>query len=276
MLNGRYDMHTHSTASDGALTPAELVRRAYALGLSGLAITDHDTLDGLDEAGDAVALLNMQLIAGVELSCEVAHGDKKVEAHILGYFVEKPGAELLLRLRELQEHRLRRGQEMLRRLAALGMELPDLAAEYQHGGSLGRGLIGRKLVEAGFAADTDEAFDRWLSPGKPAYVPRMKLSVGEAVQLLHNNGAVAVLAHPIQLGADDVIPDIVAAGIDGIEVSHPDHAAADEERYRALAERFGLAMTGGSDFHAEGQDDGLGSHTAGGEVLRELMARYKK
>lgn len=277
MLKGRYDMHTHSTASDGALRPAELVARAYALGLSGLAITDHDTLNGLDEAGDAVALLDMRLLPGVELSCELARGDEKpVEVHILGYFVQKPGPELLARLKELQQHRLHRGQEILRRLAALGLPLEGLEGDYRNGGSLGRGLIGRKMVEAGYAADTDEAFEKWLSPGQAAYVPRMKLAVAEGVRLLHQNGAVAVLAHPIQLGDDALIPEIVAAGIDGIEVSHTDHGPADEARYREVAARYGLAVSGGSDYHSDIQDGELGAHTASEAELAALLARYQK
>lgn len=275
MLKGRFDMHTHSTASDGAYTPSELVERAYRLGLSGLAITDHDTLSGLDEAGDTIALLNMHLIAGVELSCEAEWLGHMLEVHILGYFVEKPSDELLRRLAELQSHRLRRGQIILRRLAELGMPLADLAADYRSGGSLGRGLIGRKMVEAGYAADVDEAFRLWLSPGCPAYEPRMKLAVPDAVGLLHRNGAVAVLAHPIQLGTDGIIPEIVAAGIDGIEVSHPDHSAADEVRYRALAAQYGLAVSGGSDFHADGKED-LGSHTVSEGELQDLLSRRKR
>lgn len=276
MLNGRYDMHTHTTASDGALKPAELVERAYALGLSGVAICDHDTLDGLDEAGDAVEMLNMRLIPGVELSCELARDGGTVEVHILGYFIEKAGEELMARLHDLQQHRLQRGQKILAKLAELGMPLDDLAAEYQNGGSLGRGLIGRKLVEAGYAADTDEAFDKWLSPGRAAYVPRYKLAVAEAVELLHHDGAVAVLAHPIQLGGDEVIPQIVAAGIDGIEVAHTDHSAEDEQRYRELAAKFGLAVSGGSDFHSDLQAGELGGHTADEAELAALLARYEK
>lgn len=291
-MHGRFDMHIHTTASDGALAPAEVVRRAYELGLSGLAITDHDTLAGLDEAGEAIEMLDMRLISGVELSCELlwpesdknssdkiaesgAAESNKIEVHILGYFVEKPGSELLERLAELQEHRLRRGSEMLRRLAAMGVELPDLAAEYQNGGSLGRGLIGRKLVEAGYAADVDEAFERWLSPGKSVFVPRMKLPVAEGVGLLHRNGAVAVLAHPIQLGCDAAIPAIVAAGIDGIEVSHPDHAPEDERRYRAIAAEYGLAVTGGSDYHADTSGDVLAGHSATEAELMKLLVRYR-
>lgn len=273
MLNGRYDLHTHTTASDGAFAPAELVRQAYALGLAGLAITDHDTLAGLDEAGDAIEPLNMRLIAGVELSCEMAmESEAPREVHILGYFIAKPGAELQAKLAELQAHRLRRGKIMLQRLADLGMPLPDLAAAYAAGGSLGRGLIGRKLVEAGYAADTDEAFARWLSPGRPAYEPRQKLGAAEAIGLLHRNGAVAVLAHPIQIGDDRFIPHLAAAGLDGLEVSHPDQDRAAELRYRGLARLLGLAATGGSDCHT----GGLGGHTADGQELARLLACYER
>lgn len=269
MSNGRIDMHTHTTASDGVFAPAELVRRAYELDMAGVAITDHDTLDGLDEAGDAIALLNMRLIPGVELSCEAPGG---AEVHILGYFIAKPGAELCARLAELQAHRLRRGKIILQKLAALGMPLDDLAAEYAAGGSLGRGLIGRRLAEAGYVKDSGEAFAKWLSPGRPAYEPRMKLPAAEAVGLLHRNGAVAVLAHPIQIGDDRLIPVLAKMGLDGMEVSHPDQDAAAERHYRQLAAEYDLAPTGGSDCHT----GGLGSHTASEAELDRLFARYEQ
>lgn len=272
MLRGRFDLHTHTTASDGVFTPAELVHQAYELGLSGLAITDHDTLLGLDEAGDAIAPLNMRLIPGVELSCRAAlPGGEPHEAHILGYFVKKPGDELMTRLAELQRFRLGRGKLMLERLAGLGMPLPDLAAAYSGGGSLGRGLIARAMVEAGYARDTGEAFDKWLAPGRPAYEPNRRLEAAEGIGLLHRNGAVAVLAHPVQLADDRLIPLIAAAGVDGLECAHPDHDAALERHYRAMAQSLGLAATGGSDCHA----GGLGSHTADAAELDELFFRYR-
>lgn len=271
MFKGRFDMHTHTTASDGAFTPAELVQMAYKLGLSGLAITDHDTLHGLDEAGDAIAPLNMRLLPGVELSCEYAvPGGAAREVHMLGYFAEKPGEELYGKLAELQACRLQRGQKILDKLAALNMDIRgDWTAAYAKNGSLGRGLIGRKLVEAGYAKDSDEAFDRWLSPGQPAYVPRLKLDAAEAIGLLHRNGAVAVLAHPVQIGDDRLIAPLAQAGLDGMECSHPDHNAAQEQHYRDMARHLGLAVTGGSDCHT----GGLGSHTATEQELDALFAR---
>ncbi len=274
MLKGRFDMHTHTTASDGVFTPAGLVHMAYELGLSGLAITDHDTLHGLDEAGDAIAALNMRLLPGVELSCEYAFsGGPAREVHMLGYFIEKPGEELYARLAELQAYRWRRGQKILDILAALGMDIRgDWTAAYAENGSLGRGLIGRKLVEAGYAADTDEAFDRWLSPGKPACVPRLKLAAAEAIELLHRNGAVAVLAHPVQIGDDRLIKPLAEAGLDGMECSHPDHNTAQEQHYRNMARELKLAVSGGSDCHT-GE---LGSHTATEQELAVLLGRYCK
>ncbi len=192
---------------------------------------------------------------------------------MLGYFIAKPGDELYAKLAELQAFRLRRGQKILDKLAALGMDIRgDWTAAYAESGSLGRGLIGRKLVEAGYAADTDEAFDRWLSPGKPAYVPRLKLDAAEAIGLLHRNGAVAVLAHPIQIGDDRLIAPLARAGLDGMECSHPDHDAAQERHYRAMARDLGLAVTGGSDCHT----GGLGSRTATEPELDALLARYDK
>ncbi len=273
MFKGRFDMHTHTTASDGAFTPAELVQMAYDLGLSGVAITDHDTLHGLDEAGDAIAPLNMRLLPGVELSCEYAlPGEAAREVHMLGYFIEKPGDELYAKLAELQAFRRERGQKMLNKLAALGMDIRgDWTAAYAENGSLGRGLIGRKLVAAGYAADTDEAFAKWLSPGQPAYAPRLKLDAAEAIGLLHRNGAAAVLAHPVQIGDDRLISPLAQAGLDGMECSHPDHNAAQEQHYRDMARDLGLAATGGSDCHT----GGLGSHTATEPEVDALFSRYR-
>ncbi len=269
----RYDLHNHTTASDGAFTPTELVRQAVEIGLSGLAITDHDTLDGLSEAAEAAKKLHITVIFGVELSCEAKIDGRECEVHILGLGVDPLRGELPQRLREMQTHRWQRGTKILAKLAELGMSLgEDWLPDYAAHGSLGRGLIARKLVEAGYAADNDEVFARWLSPGMPAYVPRLKLSADEAVRLLHENGALAVLAHPVQVGDDRIIPMLAAAGVDAMECSHPDHDGQAEQHYRRLAAEYNLAVSGGSDCHT----GGLGGHFATEAELAELWYRRRK
>ena len=268
-----YDLHNHTTASDGAFTPTELVRQAAEIGLGGLAITDHDTFDGLSEAAEAAKKLPISVIFGVELSCEAEIDGRAHEVHILGLGVDPLRGELPQRLQEMQAHRRQRGAKILAKLAELGMPLgEDWLADYAEQGSLGRGLIARKLVEAGYAADNDEVFARWLSPGRPAYVPRLKLSAEEAVRLLHENGALAVLAHPVQVGDDRIISMLAAAGVDAMECVHPDHDGQTEQHYRRLAAEYGLAVSGGSDCHT----GGLGGHFATGAELAELWYRRRK
>jgi predicted metal-dependent phosphoesterase TrpH len=269
----RFDMHVHTTASDGAYTPAEIVRQAAALGLTGLAITDHDTLDGLGEAAEEAKRLGLRLIFGVELSCEQAVPDvngEPHEVHMLGYFLDPDKQAFSRRLRELQAHRRVRAEKILARLAECGMPLDGVfLAAYAEEGSAGRGLIGRKLVEAGYVRSVDEAFERWLGVGCPAYVPRMKLTAVEAVQLLHENGGVAVMAHPVQSGDDRLIPLLAAVGLDGLECCHPDHDEALTEHYRQLASELDLVMTGGSDCHV----GGLGAYTANEAEIAALLER---
>lgn len=269
----RFDMHVHTTASDGAYAPAEIVRQAAALGLSGLAITDHDTIDGLGEAAEQARRLRLRLIFGVELSCEQAVSEtdgEPHEVHMLGYFLDPDEQNFARRLRALQAHRRVRAEKILARLAECGMPLDrDFLTAYADEGSAGRGLIGRKLVEAGYVRSVDEAFERWLGVGCPAYVPRMKLTAADAVRLVHENGGVAVMAHPVQSGDDRLIPLLAAIGLDGLECRHPDHDAELTKHYLAVADELGLAVTGGSDCHV----GGLGGYTASGEEVAELMAR---
>lgn len=273
-----FDLHNHTTASDGVYSPAELVRLAAELGLQGLAITDHDTLDGLSEAAAEAQRRHISLIFGVELSCaqSAAAGEKAHKVHLLGLFVDLQAPELNRFLREEQIKRFQRGKLMLAKLAELGMPLDEdgeMLQAYATRGAIGRGLIGRKLVEAGFAADTNEAFERWVGVGKPAYVPRQKVTAVEAIGLVHRAGGLAVIAHPVQSEDDRLIGLLAAAGLDGLECCHPDQPEELEQHYRRLAAEYKLAVSGGSDCHT----GGLGEFgISRGELLALLGRRVKK
>lgn len=267
----RFDMHVHTTASDGVFSPADIVRQAQEIGLTGLAITDHDTLDGLAEAQAAVKKSSVSLVYGVELNCSLGPEDDAPEVHVLGYFLDLENAALNAKLRELQEQRRQRGQKMLAVLAELGMPLDaEILNEYAESGSVGRGMIARKLVEAGYVQDKKEAFAKWLDVGKPGYVPRLHLTVPEAVQLLHGAGGLAVLAHPAQYNNDELPAQLAPFGLDGLECRHPDQPAEIQPRYLQMATQLGLAVTGGSDCHTEG----LGDYTMDGQEMEELVRRH--
>ena len=271
----RFDMHVHTTASDGTAAPAGIVRQAAEIGLGGLAITDHDTYDGLWEASVAARQTGLTLIYGVELSCELAcaAGEPVREVHMLGYFYDPLVKELGTMLRYLQQQRRVRAVSILRALADVGMPLDDaFLRNYADTGAPGRGLIARKLAEAGYVRDSSEAFAHWLGHGCPAYVPRRRLNAVEAVRLLHRAGGVAVMAHPVQAGDDRLVGLLAQAGLDGLECRHPDHDEALCRHYLALADEFGLAVSGGSDHH----HSGLGEHTAGGAEVLELLRRRRR
>lgn len=242
----RVDLHMHTTASDGLLGPAALVQAVQAAGLQVFSVTDHDTVDALRETETHARPLGIRLIPGIELSAAW----QKVEFHILGYFVNATDGRLLAFLRERREARRTRLQTMLDRLRAMGMaveaaEVLSLARD----GNVGRPHLARVLVRRGFVASTDEAFDRYLGEGRPAYVPRPDVTVADAIRVIHEAGGLASLAHPGLHYRDAAIPDLVGAGLDAIEAYHVNHSPGLTAHYRRLAERHGLLVTGGSDFH---------------------------
>lgn len=269
------DLHCHSRYSDGVEPPAELVRSAAAAGLSVLALTDHDSLEGVSEARAAAAALGtgrLEIVAGVELSCE----DAGEEIHLLGLFVDDdPAAPLARRLAAIRETRLQRGEAMVGQLAAAGcpLDLEAIRATVGGEGSFGRPHIARALVAAGFALDLDDAFRRWLSPGRPGFLGKPRLAAREALDLVHRAGGVVSLAHPIwSREPDEVIRRLASLGLDGVEASHPDQSPEFEARMRALAGELSLAVSAGSDFHEPGRGRSVGvRRAAGGEVeaLRE-------
>jgi hypothetical protein len=239
------DLHNHTLYSDGALTPTELVDLAAARGVAALALTDHDTVAGLPEAERRGALRGVEIVAGIELSVE----EGSFDVHLLGYFIRRP-EQLAAALEEIQTERRSRARRMVERLAELGCRL-DLEAVLgrARGGVVGRPHVAEELVHRGYVRDMDEAFDRYLASGRPAYSPKRSLGLEEAAGLLRRSGAVPVVAHPGPSDLDPLLPRLGACGVLGLEVWHPRHDAGAVRRYRRAAEEGGLLPTGGSDFH---------------------------
>jgi predicted metal-dependent phosphoesterase TrpH len=228
-----------------------LVQAVRAARVEVFSITDHDTVDGLEDAKRAADIAGLTLLPGVELSAYWG----AVELHILGYFIDPTHAALLAFLRDTRSARHARLHAMLSRLQAMGMGVraDDVLARAQNG-NVGRPHLARALVERGFVGSADEAFDRYLGTDKPAYVPRPDVSVEDAIAVIREAGGIASLAHPGLHNRDEAIPDLMAAGLTAIEVYHPKHAFGRASRYRRIARRHGLLITGGSDFH--GVDEG--------------------
>lgn len=245
------DLHVHSSASDGLLSPRDLVRHAREVGLKAIALTDHDTVAGVADAQAAGRDAGLEVIAGVEVSAEMDGG----ACHILGYFVAPEDRRLGRVLEEIRLGRDRRNRRILERLGELGCPLArdELAARLEDG-VLTRAHFAAAMIEKGYVKSWDEAFERYLGRGKPAYVSRPHLAPAEAIRVIHGAGGLAVLAHPRQLnlsaaGTEKYIEGLAAAGLDGVETVSPDHTANLARRYRAAARRLGLVETGGSDWH---------------------------
>ncbi len=272
------DLHTHTTFSDGSQTPTELVEEAAAKGLSAIAVTDHDTVDGLPEAMAAGARLGIEVVPGVEINLE----HDRVTMDMLGYFLAgMPTDELQRELAELRAYRVERNDRMLERLAALGMPLDreDLAAASENG-AVGRPHIGEAMVRRGYASSITEAFELYLRRGAPAWVDRRRLALGRALKLLRASGALPVLAHPGIIrtdpaGLNHIVRDAARAGMAGIECYYPLHDEETVTRCLALAQKYALVPTGGSDYHGAVKPKArLGVGSLGGpvpdEVLRDL------
>ncbi len=242
----RTDLHLHTNASDGQYTPSELVELARKFDV--IAITDHDTTGGVEEAQRTAALYGAPLvIPGIELSAEDTAGD----VHVLGYYVDIHDAEFQETLARFRANRFQRGKRMVEKLAALNMPLDwDRVVAIADGGAIGRPHIARAMLEAGYVESVKDAFNRYIGNDGPAYVARTRLTPEESVELIHRASGVAVLAHPGLL-ADyrAVILRLIAVGLDGVEVNHPANTEAVRLDLRGIATASNLIMTGGSDFH---------------------------
>jgi 3',5'-nucleoside bisphosphate phosphatase len=242
---GFIDLHTHSTASDGARAPAEVARAAKAAGLSAFALTDHDTIAGLADARAAASLVGIRLINGVELSA--VEGDS--ETHVLGLHLSEFG-ELEHRLVELREMRLTRAVRIVERLNALQIPITmDSVLRQAAGGAVGRPHVARAMIAGGWALDFREAFEKYLGNGRPAYVAKDRLGIPDAIGLIHRAGGLAVLAHPGGGCPRERIASLAGMGLDGVEVLHPSHSWDDSRRLDAWASELDLVRSGGSDWH---------------------------
>jgi len=240
------DLHLHTQFSDGTFTPEELVLRAQNAGLACIALTDHDTVEGCARAAAACAAVKMDFISGAELTAE----HKDTEVHVLGYFLDTKNKVLLNRIAEFQAVRQNRINEMCAALNKLGIPLkPEAVFALANCKSPGRPHVARALVKEKLIGNLDEAFEKYLKKGRPAWVPKTKMSALESVELIHQAGGLAVMAHPGLNRTDDIIPDLVKAGLDGIECFHTKHSTVMAERYLEIAEKYNLLVTGGSDCH---------------------------
>lgn len=240
------DLHIHTQFSDGTYTPEEVVAIARRHDLAAIALTDHDTVEGCVPTAAVGAAAGLEFIPGVELTAE----QDGHELHILGYGFDPANAHLLARLELFQSVRQQRIREIVARLNALNVTLEaDAVFALANCRSPGRPHVARALVAAGVCDSLDEAFERFLKRHRPAWVPKYKVSALEALELIHQAGGVAVLAHPVLNRVDDLIPGLVSAGLDGIECFHTKHSTAASQRYLEMAESLGVIVTGGSDCH---------------------------
>jgi 3',5'-nucleoside bisphosphate phosphatase len=271
----RVDLHSHTTASDGALSPRDLVRLAARHRVSVLAITDHDSTEGLVEAIDEAAHHGVEIVPGLEINCDVPGA----EIHVLGYCVDWSAPWFQDFLREQRAERVARVHRIVERLTELGMPLTaDEVFAVCKEGSPGRPHVAQAMIARGYVKSVREAFDRYLHAGGPANVPRRRLTPVEAVQVIRRAGGVPVLAHPGLADRDELIPELVAAGLAGIETYYPEHSVAQINAYRALCRQHGLVATGGSDYHGAhtGRAATLGSPTVPPEVWPELQRKARE
>lgn len=267
------DLHSHSKASDGEYPPAEVAAMAAAAGLTVWALTDHDSLGGVAEAGRAAAELGVRFVAGMELSCFL----ERREIHVLGHFLD-PESDAIRGFEELlAEHRRVRMGEIIHKLATVGVAvLPEDIERYSGGRILGRPHVARALVDRGYVSTVKEAFDLWLGDGKPAFVPRFRLEAKDAVALVRGAGGVATVAHPglsrVERGD---LERLRAWGLGGVEVAHPDQVPSMREKYARLAEELDLVPTAGTDFHGPAVAPGreFGKVTMAEEAFARLEAR---
>jgi predicted metal-dependent phosphoesterase TrpH len=243
------DLHVHSNFSDGTNSPEEVVALAAAAGLKTIALTDHDNVDGIEAAMDVGRRTKVEIISGIELTTE----HQRAEIHLLGYFVDYNHPDLLAILEKIQEDRVKRIYKIVKRLKSLKV---DIEAEevFAIAGKKapGRPHVARVLMRRGLVTNFKEAFNRYLDARAPAYVSHYKLAPDDAIRLMVSAGGVAVFAHPGVSRCDALIPELMAAGLRGLEVYYPGHGKEQTRHYLELAGKYGLLVTGGSDFHGAG------------------------
>ena len=272
----RIDLHTHTRASDGTQTPEELVRAAEEAGLDVLGLTDHDATEGWTEAARTAEAVGVTLVRGVEISTK--HRGRG--AHLLAYLMDPTYPPLVDNLRKVLDGRSSRVPAMLERLREVGVDvdISDVRRVADGTAATGRPHVADALVSLGVVPDRRTAFERYLNPGRPAYVNRYAPALGEMVRIVDEAGGVSVLAHPWgrhgpESMTEAAITELAGLGLAGLEVDHQDHTPADREQLRAIAERLDLVVTGSSDHHGTGKHDHeLGCHTTAPEQYERLLA----
>ncbi len=273
------DLHAHSTASDGSYRPAELVRLAKKAGLKAMALTDHDTTDGLAEALAAGAELGVEVIPGIEISAQFTDDTM----HILGYFLDFASGKLAERLAVLKQARKERNPKIVAKLNALGVSITmEQVERLSGGGQVGRPHIARALLESGYVKTLQQAFDIYLKNGGKAYVEKYRFPPAEAMDMIREAGGVPVLAHPFTLALGsaralkEVLQDLKAQGLAGVEIFYADHTPEQEALYLKLARELGLLVTGGSDFHGDNKPEvTLGQIRSRNHLTYDLVTALK-
>lgn len=272
-MASRADLHTHSTFSDGVLSPTELIDLAYRLGVRIMALTDHDTIEGLPEAfATAARYPDLTLIPGVEISTDIPGS----EVHVVGHFIDWQDQEFQRRLQQMRQSRLGRARKMVDKLVALGKPVSwDSVQSFASEGAIGRPHIARALLEAGHVATVNEAFDLYLNRNGPAYVQRERLAPAKVVEMITAANGLPTLAHPRELdGLEELLSQLKTAGLIGMEVYYQDYSPEEVERLHAVADRFALIPLGGSDYHGMGgpQEREPGDIPLPDEPVQRLLA----
>jgi len=275
-MSGRVDLHTHTTASDGTLSPQELVLTAVRQGVTVLAITDHDSTEGLGEAmAEAAKHPPLTIVPGLEINCDV----EGAEIHVLGYFVTHAAPWFQEFLREQRAERVARVHRIAERLGELGMPIDPAEVFALVGeGAAGRPHVAQVMVKRGYVKSVREAFDKYLKANGPANVPRRRLTPHDAVRVIRRASGVPVLAHPGLAERDELIPELVSVGLMGIEAYYAEHSSAQVAAYLALCRRYDLIATGGSDYHGpqSGRANPLGTPAVPWSTWEDLQRRAER
>jgi predicted metal-dependent phosphoesterase TrpH len=271
------DLHLHTTASDGRLKPAEIVSLAIKVGLDVIAVTDHDTVDGVVPALEAAsAARSVKVIPGIEINTDVSRG----EVHILGYFIDYTDRNLAATLHTLRDSRRERAQKMVAKLSDLGMKIDwKRVSELAQGGTVARPHISQALLEKGYIRSEKEAFDKYIGHNGPAYVERYKLLPVEAVKLVLEAQGLPVLAHPADIAdLDELVPKLKAAGLIGLEIYYGNYGPGTIDRLAKIARQYSLIATGGTDYHAfgDGLEVSIGSRLTPAGSVEQLFALASK
>lgn len=273
-----YDLHVHSTFSDGTLSPPLLINKALGQGLSGISITDHDTLEGLQETMVYIEsnTLNIDYIPGVELNTEPE--EEGNEIHILGYYIAFDNSSFKERLKEIRDQRKNRAIQIVAKLNHLGCKISFEKVSSLAGSDLiGRPHIAMAMMEAGYATSIEQVFEQYIGYGRPAYVRRYKFPPAEAIELIKSSGGIAVLAHPGLIKNQTLIGKLIDAGIEGLEAYYPQHTRQQTADYVKLAAEKKLLVTGGSDYHGPGSSESRAQLGAAGidSILMGRIRSYK-